>query len=118
MIYSVSCDVTTERFLRRSCLDKGIDDTTQQASTGCGQTDCLTLVKYFVSLFGFKESESQICEDTEGAIAKRTILANTHKRYNKQNAVGSKWPCKQEKRSGLVEKKYFYYFNYILRSKP
>lgn len=80
---------------------------TEKASAACGQRDCLSLVKHFVSHFGFKESDSQMREVTEGTNARRTILANTYKRYNKQNSVGSRWLYTQEKVSGLVEKKTF-----------
>lgn len=79
--------------------------TTQKVSAGCGQTDCLSLVKHFVSLSGFRKSEIQTCEVTEGANARRTILANTHKRCNKQKVEGSKWLRIQEKRTDFVEKK-------------
>lgn len=105
-MFSASCDVTIERVLRRSCLDKGVEDTYNTEGLSWLRTDCLSLVKYFVSLFVFKESGSQICEVTEGVNARRTILANTHKRYNKENTVGSRWLCMQGT-PGFVEKKTF-----------
>lgn len=70
-------------------MDKGTEETYNTGGLSWLWTDrLLELSQTFCSLSGFRESEIQICEVTEGANTRRSILAKTHKRCNKQKVVG------------------------------